>query len=126
MKKIFLFSLFFLIITIINSCSKSEESVPVYTFQGTVYLKGKPAEGVSVEAGYREIETHSGQNWYDVFGARTDSNGKYKFTLKSKSGETKGWRWHARAKNPETGIWTEWINGRVVPPGGSDSIDFYF
>jgi len=95
-----------------------------YTLVGIVYYNLQPIEGVRVEAQYLGGETHEGHNWYPFGDKTTGTDGKYEFVLEKT--ESRGWRFQARARHPDTGVWSEWKQSGSVPAGGSTTVNFAF
>ena len=122
MKKL----LVFFILILVLSCGKSDSNSGKwdYYFQGTVYLRETPTSDVLVNMGYRDTGCQIPSEWRTEKEMRTDESGKYEFTM-SITNET-GFRWRCKAQHPETGFWTEWIEGGTVTAGisGTGTINF--
>ncbi|RKY84693.1 hypothetical protein DRQ09_08245 [candidate division KSB1 bacterium] len=130
MKKFLLLFLSILMVFSFITCKKSsnKSSSVIYYFRGTVYLRNNPAPDVVVNMGFRDSsKIQGGQQWDENKQTKTDSNGKYEFTIKESFESAHGWTWKVRALHPETGNWTDWIMGGTVTPGenGAGTIDIY-
>jgi len=113
--------LIFSILLIANCGKSSDEPAYEYTLEGTVTLGDQPAEGVSVEAGYKDLSNRS-IDYYDIFDSRTDNSGEYKFVLTKPS--NKGFFFRARVKHPKSGSWSEWKVSVGAVPGISVWLNF--
>ena len=126
MKRFVFFSCLILTLSIFMSCGSGDGGTQKweYYFEGTVYLRGEPATGVTVNMGYRDTGCQIPSEWRTEKQMDTESDGKFKFTL-SVANET-GFRWRARAMHPETGFWTDWTEGGTVSAGvsGTGTINF--
>jgi len=115
----------FLLLFLIN-CGKdgNDSNQYEYFFRGTVYLNNVPAADITVNMGYRDTMMQQG-DWYTEKTTRTDENGTYEFKISTVS--DLGFQWKARAQYPETGGWSEWIQGRAVASGesGAGEINIY-
>jgi len=118
-----------ILLTVLLVCFCSKESDDVnkndYYFGGTVYLNNEPVSGVLVNMGYRDTMMQQGE-WYTDKMTTTDENGEYEFEMNTV--RDLGFQWMARAKHPQQGYWSEWIQGRAVSSGlsGKGIIDIYF
>jgi len=124
MKKYLMLYLALILLVSAFACSKDsgESDLVKFYFRGTIYLRGEPVEGVTVEMEYRDSSGQSGVTWIaHNKDAVTDADGKYEFVLEKSVGvsTTSSWTFRIRCLHPEIGSWTDWKLGGSATRGES-------